>query len=121
MVNVWQAFRGGGNIGEAIKLWWKYDEYEDSYLYDLSHSGDFFKYNMEQQVSIVPDYWYVNQGITPHKNKGRKSNFGLYSIYHSVAVHWPCDPRSNKNPSLASRRNDLGARPSKRLDGGCGG
>jgi hypothetical protein len=81
MVHVWQAFRVGGNFGEAVKLWWKYDEYEDSYYYDLSHSRDLLKYNMEQQASIVPDYWYVSQGITPLKNIGTRKQISDYTPF----------------------------------------
>jgi hypothetical protein len=81
MTHVWQTYHGNSNAWCAIKIWWHYDNYEDSYAYDLSarsHLGDF---NMEQQASIVPDYWYVKNGKTPKLNKGTLSKISDYEPF----------------------------------------
>jgi len=70
MTHVWQTFHGNSNQWCAIKLWWKYDKYDDAYFYNLNDYESFSDFNMEQQAAITADYWFVLRGLSPRKNKG---------------------------------------------------
>jgi hypothetical protein len=78
MTHVWQAFHGDNNIINGIKIWASHSSYDDAYYYDLTDNSKFRSYNMEQQASIVADYWYVLNGVAPDYNTNRSAQ-GLNS------------------------------------------
>jgi len=56
-VHVWQFYHGITKLS-AIWLGLRYiTDYGRAYPYDLSDSDDFTDYNIEQQASIIEDWW----------------------------------------------------------------
>jgi hypothetical protein len=78
LTHVWQTYHGMSNIWCGIKLWMKYSDYNDSYAYDLADETLLTDFNMEQQASIVADYWLATQGQGPLHNKGTKTGLRDY-------------------------------------------
>jgi len=59
--HVWEHFHGTPPIlGWLAGVFRHPTDYGLNYAYDLSTSGNFNDYNIEQQASIVADYWAVN-------------------------------------------------------------
>ena len=81
MVHVWQSGHGGHNIVGGIYLWFKYDEYEDAYKYDLDSSTSLGDFNMEQQAAIIEDYYLVSKGLAPDSNDGTRKSAADYAPY----------------------------------------
>jgi hypothetical protein len=87
MTHVWQYYHGvhklwqflnmaatGGLIGM---------DYEGWYPYDLGTSYNFDDYNMEQQASIVADYYYITIGKDPTLNRGSTKERATY--FHFIS------------------------------------
>jgi hypothetical protein len=76
MAHVWNWYHGGSNMRSAIwtatKMWVNGRSYDDAYFYDLSESTNLRSYNLEEQASIIADYWYVLNGHFPKYNTGHK-------------------------------------------------
>lgn len=81
MVHVWQSTHGQNNIVNGIKIWHKFDDYDDAYNYNLDDSNSLYGHNMEQQASIIPDYWFVLRNLTPKYNRGMRAQLKDYSPF----------------------------------------
>jgi hypothetical protein len=83
MTHAWQWYHGRNNILSGVKLVLKHgSNYDpDAYVYNFDTSDNFFDFNFEQQASIVADYWYVTQNLTPQYNKGMRANKETYVQY----------------------------------------
>jgi hypothetical protein len=81
MVHVWQSGHGRHNLLRGAYLWVKYDDYEDSYKYDLDSSTSLNDYNMEQTAAIIEDYYRLKVGLVPQSNTGRSANLADYAPY----------------------------------------
>jgi hypothetical protein len=95
MTHVWQSYHGNNNVWCAVKLWWKYSDYAGAYDYNLDDNEGLRDYNMEQQASIVADYWFVTENKTPKNNRGMRSTFRAYEplIAQLQASGPPRDPK----------------------------
>jgi hypothetical protein len=74
MTHVWQYANGMDLIGQGVVEFTKYrGQYEKAYPYELARERDLVEYGMEQQASIIEDYFVitVDKGW-PHRmtNKG---------------------------------------------------
>jgi hypothetical protein len=80
--HVWQSYHGITKIS-AIGLWVRYrGDYDPlAYRYDLSDSDDFRDYNIEQQASIIEDWWYLTVHQPPKNNRGRDRSLSSYNRY----------------------------------------
>jgi hypothetical protein len=85
MGHVWNWYHGGSNMRSAIwigiKDLFSGDSYEDAYNYDLSESTNLRSYNIEQQASIIADYWYVVNGHSPKHNIGTRKTLADYQLF----------------------------------------
>ena len=81
----------------GIKDLFSGDSYEDAYDYNLSESARSRSYNVEQQASIIADYWFVSKGLPPKHNIGRKKSLDEYQ-WHIAQVQTsgpPADQSDN--------------------------
>jgi hypothetical protein len=81
MVHVWQSGHGRHNILRGAYLWLKYDDYEDSYKYNLDSSTSLNYFNMEQAAAIIEDYYRVSKGLAPDNNEGTRKSLSDYAPY----------------------------------------
>jgi hypothetical protein len=81
MVHVWQSGHGSHNLMRGAYLWWKYDNYEDAYKYNLDSSTSLSDFNMEQQAAIIEDYYLVSKGKKAESNIGMRANKDAYLPY----------------------------------------
>jgi hypothetical protein len=81
MVHVWQSGHGGHNMLSGIRLWVKYDNYEDAYKYNLDSSASLRDFNMEQQAAIIEDYYRVFRHLAPENNQGTRQSLSDYEPY----------------------------------------
>jgi hypothetical protein len=66
MTHVWQHYHRISAVIGAISVWVKCKRnYQDGYPYRLADSKSLRSFNIEQQASIVADYWYMTQSIKP--------------------------------------------------------
>ena len=81
MTHVWQHFHGINVLAEAAYLMTQYGSDYDpkAYRYDLSSHGNFRNFNIEQQASIVADYWYLSKGNSPRYNIGADRSQSSYA------------------------------------------
>jgi hypothetical protein len=80
--HVWQVYHGTNPIVGAITNWLTYPCcYESSYDYDLGSANSFGSFNIEQQASIVADYWYVSMSLPPRHNTGPYTGLGNYQFH----------------------------------------
>lgn len=64
-------------IGLAFKFGTKYDP--DAYPYDLTQEKKLTDYNIEQQASIIADYWWLDtQKLAPKKNNNKQATKSDY-------------------------------------------
>lgn len=73
MTHVWQYGNGMDLIGQGVIEFTKYrGNYEQAYPYQLEFGRDLVDYGMEQQASIVEDYYLVTvDHDTPHRMTNR--------------------------------------------------
>ena len=88
--HVWQWYHGinkvwGGIVAGAPQIV-NGKTYEDAYPYSLRTNTRFMAYNIEQQASIIADYWYfVTKSQLPPKNILRNIDANInVSDYDSV-------------------------------------
>ena len=82
MTHVWQYCHGDTKIFSAAWLYARHlGDYEKAYPYDLSDSDDFSDYNIEQQASIIEDFYYVVLGKPPKNNRGGVRSLSAYNRY----------------------------------------
>jgi hypothetical protein len=80
MTHVWQYFHGKFMIfGAAAAFISGGFNYARAYSYALIWAPDFDIYNIEQQASIVADYYYVTRGLAPQHNVGQDRSLDTYS------------------------------------------
>jgi hypothetical protein len=61
--HVWQSLYGTPPIlGWLANVYSNPTNYGASYPYDLTTSNSFWDYNIEQEASIIADYWAINNG-----------------------------------------------------------
>jgi hypothetical protein len=80
-VHVWQYYHG---VTKASALWLvirHLGDYELAYPYDLADSDDFLDFNIEQQASIVEDWWRVTKGMRTLNNTGAIKTLYAYNRY----------------------------------------
>jgi hypothetical protein len=65
--HVWQYRFGTQPIIGALANEATFSNYDDSYPYDLTTSTNFLDYNIEQEASIVADYWAVSNSQSARK------------------------------------------------------
>lgn len=75
MTHVWQFANGMDLIGQGVVEFTKYrGQYEKAYPYVLEKGRDLVEYGMEQQASIVEDYYLIN---VDHDVPHRMVNHGI--------------------------------------------
>ena len=56
-------------------------DYEDAYPYDLSDSDDLTDFNIEQQASIIEDWWRITKHMLPLNNHGADKTLAAYTPF----------------------------------------
>lgn len=84
-VHVWQYYHGYEVTKplEAIGLFARYrgDYQPKAYYYDLSDEDDFTDFNIEQQASIIEDWWRILNGLSPQFNIGNDKTVTTYNHF----------------------------------------
>ena len=106
MTRVWQTVHDHHNILSGIKIWLTNSDYGGAYFYDLNDSNSFSYYNMEQQASIIPDYWYVSRALPPKYNNGRRTQLNDYRLFISQLL--AAGPPSPPMPRIGGNRDYIG-------------
>jgi hypothetical protein len=95
MTHVWQYQNKVLNpIAEALKLSLQHKfNYEASYFYTLDAKKDLLDYNMEQQASIVQDYFSLKEtGSASPWTRCQNGTAGQEALYESVLKNFLADP-----------------------------
>ncbi|CAN5923776.1 hypothetical protein BH11MYX3_BH11MYX3_00370 [soil metagenome] len=75
MTHVWQFANGMDLIGQGVVEFTHYrGQYEKAYPYELARDRDLVEYGMEQQASIIEDYYVI---MVDHDRPHRITNAGL--------------------------------------------
>ena len=90
MTHVWQYYHGVYKLAQFVGLVIVNKDYDDVYYYDLGQSYDLDSYNLEQQASIVADYYFITKGLSPKYNRGSAKERATY--YHYIAQVQSSDP-----------------------------
>lgn len=102
MAHVWQCQNRILNpIASAAKLSLKFRfDYAAAYFYDLKAGKDLLSYNMEQQASIVEDYFVLSRGGDDHRGHCRNQESGQAraELYKNVLKKFL------ENPAYAAKR-----------------
>jgi hypothetical protein len=51
-------------------------DYANAYPYDLATEKNLIDFNIEQQASVVADYWALANNLAPLNNKNKKATVG---------------------------------------------
>jgi hypothetical protein len=79
MTHAWQWQHGRYPVYEGLgALITTGGKYEKAYPYDLTSGKSFDDYNLEQQGSIVADYWGLTKGQSPRRNNNKRATKGDY-------------------------------------------
>ncbi len=119
MTHVWQHENGMDLIGQGVIEFTKYrGQYEKAYPYMLETGRDLVEFGMEQQASIVEDYYLITIG---HDSPHRIVNRGLSqterdTLYASVLKRFLADARyaqaiSPQDVADRHARSSEGAKP----------
>ncbi len=82
MVHVWQWGHGFYPVHSAIGLFLQTAaDYANAYPYDLATENNLIDFNIEQQASVVADYWALVNNLAPLNNKNKKATVGDYSAF----------------------------------------
>ena len=66
LAHIWQSHNGKDLVGEAVGLFFRHGgDYDRAYDYDLFDLNNFENLSIEQQASIIEDYFYLNETATP--------------------------------------------------------
>lgn len=84
LTHVWQTYHGNNNVSCALKIYLSNSNYDDAYSYNLDDNGRLTGYNMEQQASIVADFWFMTKGQTPKYNKETSAEASA-----ELRAYWP--------------------------------
>jgi hypothetical protein len=83
--HVWQWCQGASPQADGlwigVKAFFRRRDYESYYPYDLAESTSFSGYNLEQQASLIADYWNVSRGQRPKYNTGSENSLQDYSPF----------------------------------------
>lgn len=96
MTHVWQFANGMDLVGQGVVEFTKHrGDYEKAYPYELDAARDLTEYGMEQQASIVEDYFVIT---SEHAEPRRITNRGLDrdkrdTLYASVLRQLVTNPR----------------------------
>jgi outer membrane protein OmpA-like peptidoglycan-associated protein len=79
-VHVWQYYHAITKVDEAVWLSVRHGfDYEKAYSYDLSDEDDLADFNIEQQASIIEDWWRITEAsLGPLKNTGTDKTESRY-------------------------------------------
>jgi hypothetical protein len=90
LTHVWQHTNGMDLIGQSVVEFTKYrGAYEKAYAYTLETKRDLVDYGMEQQASIVEDYYLINENQTPTSLENRGlSPKDRNALYGAVLQHF---------------------------------
>jgi hypothetical protein len=82
MVHVWQSGHGIYPVNAAVDLFLQtVGDYVKAYPYNLTRGSNLSDFNIEQQASIVADYWaLLTQKLAPQDNKNPKATLAGYSV-----------------------------------------
>jgi hypothetical protein len=101
-VHVWQYYHHITKLS-AITLyaWYRGDYDPKAYNYDLSDYDDFTDFNIEQQASIVEDFWRINEGLSPLRNVGTdKAETTYYRFVEQMRGAGPPTPHPTTTACL---------------------
>jgi hypothetical protein len=100
MTHVWQYYHGYHKIFQAILLELRHPfHYDRAYPYNLSDSSKFSSYNMEQQASIVEDWWRVTNNVSPGANTGTATSLSDYQPFiDQIRASGPPDNPEGSHP-----------------------
>ncbi|MEO8700743.1 MAG: hypothetical protein ABI867_11900 [Kofleriaceae bacterium] len=96
MTHVWQFANGMDLVGQGFVEFTRYrGQYEKAYPYELERSRDLTEYGMEQQASIVEDYFAIKYA---HEHPHRITNRGITdgerdALYAAVLKKFLGNPR----------------------------
>jgi hypothetical protein len=96
MTHVWQHANGMDLVGQGVIEFTKYrGDYEKAYAYELDAARELVDYGMEQQASIVEDYFLLTyEHDEPRRIKnGRLSPQQRDSLYAAVLKQLIANPR----------------------------
>lgn len=80
MVHIWQWGHGVYPVNAAIGLFLQTaGDYAKAYPYDLNPGDSLSNFNIEQQASIVADYWALTNNLDPQSNKNPKATVDDYA------------------------------------------
>jgi hypothetical protein len=110
-MHVWQLYHGTNPIAGAIYAWLSSGcDYDAAYPYDLTTSSSLGSFNIEQQASIVADYWYVSISQSPRYNNGSDSSLTTYQNFIAqVQGAGPPNPPPPPDDSSGPPPSDAGA------------
>lgn len=81
-VHVWQFYHGVTKLSAAWLWLSNWGDYEQAYPYNLSKSNDLLDYNIEQQASIIEDFWRLTNGHPiSRNNKGKERSKSSYNNF----------------------------------------
>jgi hypothetical protein len=82
IAHVWQWGHSIYPVNAAVGLFLQnVADYTKAYPYDLAPGNNLSDFNIEQQASIVADYWaLLTQKLTPQDNKNPKAALGDYTV-----------------------------------------
>ncbi len=102
MVHVWQHQTGvlaGGVIGSAIvEMIGRLGDYGSAYPYVLDASKDLTDYGLEQQASIVEDYFRITR-LGDEPRKARDPTSPNRALYEKVLHRFITDPTYGRRPA----------------------
>jgi hypothetical protein len=88
--HVWQSIYGTAPIlGWLAGVFRHPRDYGLNYPYDLTKSNNFFDYNIEQEASIVADYWALSNGQSAQYNNTTNPQVSDYSGFISQVQNPP--------------------------------
>jgi hypothetical protein len=113
MTHVWQHSNGMDLIAEGFVQFRKYEgQYEKAYAYLLENSRDLVDYGMEQQASIVQDYYLINENQSPESLENHGLNpHDRNALYTAVLGQFLVDARYARalDPKEVADRHALAA------------
>lgn len=104
MTHVWQYANGMDLIGQSlVEFTQSHGDYEKAYAYELDAARDLTDYGMEQQASIVEDYFMITSDLAEPlriKNRGL-SHEQRAALYAAVLKQLIANPRYARNLDAA--------------------
>jgi hypothetical protein len=82
MMHVWQWGHAFYPVHAAIGLFLQTAaDYANAYPYDLATEKNLIDFNIEQQASVVADYWALANNLAPLNNKNKKATVSDYGAF----------------------------------------